>query len=84
MGSEREPGSLPRGCRGGARKEEAQDAGLRPGSILYRSAVWWLLDTGALVPNREANARAGNEAGAQHRDFAFKITGSGLDMLSRT
>ncbi|MDQ3862117.1 MAG: hypothetical protein M3317_01185 [Actinomycetota bacterium] len=39
-GAEVEPGA-----------QEAKDAGLRPGSILYRSAVWWLLDTGALVPN---------------------------------
>ncbi len=64
-------------------EQEAHDAGLRPGSILYRSAVWWLLDTGALAPDREANARARNASGAQHRDFAFKITRGGLDMLRR-
>ena len=71
--------------RGGATVEpgelEARDAGLRPGSPLYRAAVWWLLDTGALVPDREANARARNAAGAQHRDFAFRLTRRGLDML---
>jgi hypothetical protein len=65
-------------------EQEAHDAGLRPGSILYRSAVWWLLDTGALVPDREANARARNASGAQYRDFAFKITRGGLDLLRRT
>ena len=63
---------------------EVRDAGLRPGSPLYRAAVWWLLDKGALVPDREANARARNASGAQHRDFAFKITRGGLDMLRRT
>ena len=62
-------------------EQEAHDAGLRPGSILYRSAVWWLLDTGALVPDQEANARVRNVAGAQHRDFAFRLTRRGLDML---
>jgi hypothetical protein len=62
-------------------EQEARDAGLRPGSSLYRAAVWWLLDKGALVPDREANARARNTAGAQHRDFAFRITRHGLDML---
>jgi hypothetical protein len=46
--------------------------------------MWWLLDTGALVPDREANARARNTAGAQHHDFAFKITRGGLNMLRRT
>jgi hypothetical protein len=65
-------------------EQEASDAGLRPGSILYRSAMWWLLDMGALVPDREANARARNTAGAQHHDFAFKITRGGLNMLRRT
>ena len=62
-------------------EQEARDAGLRPGSSLYRAAVWWLLDEGALVPDREANVRARNAAGAQHRDFAFRITRHGLDML---
>jgi hypothetical protein len=62
-------------------EQEASDAGLRPGSSLYRAAVWWLLDKGALVPDREANERARNAAGAQHRDFAFKLTRRGLDML---
>ena len=64
-------------------EQEANDAGLGPGSILHRSAVWWLLDTGALVPDREANARARNASGAQHRGFAFKITRGGLEMLRR-
>jgi hypothetical protein len=63
-------------------EQEARDAGLRPGSSHYRAAVWWLLDKGALVPDREANARARNAAGAQHRDFAFRLTRHGLDMLS--
>ena len=62
-------------------EQEASDAGLRPGSSLYRAAVWWLLDKGALVPDREANERARNAAGAQHRDFAFRLTRRGLDML---
>jgi hypothetical protein len=62
-------------------EQEARDAGLRPGSSLYRAAVWWLLDKGALVPDREANARARNAASAQHGDFAFRITRHGLDML---
>ena len=62
-------------------EQEARDAGLRPGSSLYRAAVWWLLDEGALVPDREANVRARNASGAQHRDFAFRITRHGLDML---
>jgi hypothetical protein len=61
--------------------QEARDVGLRPGSTLYRAAVWWLLDKGALVPDREANEELRNAAGAQHRDFAFKITRRGLDML---
>ena len=62
-------------------EREAQDAGLRPGSTLYRSAVWWLLDTGALVPDREANERLRNASGAQHHDFAFRITRRGMEML---
>jgi hypothetical protein len=62
-------------------EQEASDAGLRPDSPLYRAAVWWLLDMEALVPDREANARARNAAGAQHRDFAFRIARHGLDML---
>jgi hypothetical protein len=62
-------------------EEEAMSAGLRPGSHLYRAAVWWLLDNEALVPDREANERLRNTVGAQHRDFAFKITRRGLDML---
>ena len=65
-------------------EQEAHDAGLRSGSILYRSAVWWLLDTGALAPHREANARTRNASGAQHGDFAFEITRGGLDMLRGT
>ena len=43
--------------------------------------MWWLLDTRALTPDREANERAKNASGAQHRDFAFKITRRGLAML---
>ena len=62
-------------------EHEAHDADLGPGSILYRSAVWWLLDKGALVPDRESNEGLRNVAGAQHRDFAFKLTRHGLDML---
>jgi hypothetical protein len=62
-------------------EQEARDAGLWPGSSLYRAVVWWLLDKGALVPDRKANARARNAAGAQHRDFTFRITRHGLDML---
>ena len=57
------------------------DAGLRPGSTLYRAAVWWLLDMGALVPDQEANERLRNASGAQHRDFAFRITQRGIEML---
>jgi hypothetical protein len=64
-------------------EQEARDAGLRPGSSLYRAAVWWLLDKGALVPDREANTRARNAAGAQHHDFAFRLTRRGLDMLHK-
>ena len=62
-------------------EQEARDAGLRPGSSLYRAAVWWLLDKGALVPDRESNEGLRNVAGAQHRDFAFKLTRHGLEML---
>ena len=62
-------------------ERDAYDADLGSGSILYRSAVWWLLDKGALVPDRKANERARNATGAQHRDFAFKITRGGLEML---
>jgi hypothetical protein len=62
-------------------EQEAKDAGLRPGSTLYRAAVWWLLDKGALVPDREANERLRNTVGAQHRDFAFRLTRRGLDIL---
>ncbi len=63
--------------------QEAQDARLRPGSVLYRAAVWWLLDVGALVPDEEANERLRNAVGAQHRGFVFKITQHGLDILRR-
>ena len=62
-------------------EQAARDAGLRPGSSLYRAAVWWLLDNEALVPDREANEGARNAAGAQHSDFTFKITRRGLDMV---
>ncbi len=62
-------------------EQEVRDAGVRPGSPLYRAPVWWLLDKGALVLDRKANEGLWNAAGAQHRDFAFKITGRGLDML---
>ena len=62
-------------------EEETIVAGLRPGSPLYRAAVWWLLDKGALVPDREANEELRNAAGAQHRDFAFRLTRHGLGML---
>jgi hypothetical protein len=64
--------------------EEARDAGLRLGSSHYRAAVWWLLDKGALVPDQESNEGLRNAAGAQHRDFAFKLTRHGLDMLGGT
>lgn len=64
-------------------EREARTAGLRPGSTLYRAAVWWLLDKGALVPDQEANERLRNASGAQHRDFAFRITRLGMDMLRR-
>ena len=62
-------------------EQEARDAGLRPGSAVYRAAVWWLLDVGALVPNEEANKQLRNTAGAQHRSFAFKLTRHGVDLL---
>jgi hypothetical protein len=62
-------------------EEEARDVGLRQGSHLYRAAVWWLLDNDALVPDREANERLRNTVGAQHHDFAFRLTRHGLDML---
>ena len=62
-------------------EEEAMVAGLRPGSHLYRAAMWWLLDNDALVPDREANEHLRNTAGAQHHDFAFRLTRHGLDML---
>jgi hypothetical protein len=62
-------------------EKEARDAELRPGSTHYRAAVWWLLDKGALVPERESNERLRNAVGAQHRDYAFKLTRYGLDML---
>jgi hypothetical protein len=61
----------------------ARDAGLRVSSALYRAAIWWLLDVGALVPDEEANERLRNAVGAQHRGFAFKITRHGLNMLRR-
>lgn len=64
------------------RDQEARYAGLRLGSPLYRAAMWWLLDVGALVPDEEANERLRNVAGAQHRGFVFKITRHGLNMLS--
>jgi hypothetical protein len=62
-------------------EQEARDAGLRRGSAVYRAAVWWLLDVGALIPNEEANKQLRNTAGAQHRDFVFKITRHGVDLL---
>ena len=62
-------------------EQEVRDAGLRSGSPLYRAAVWWLLDKGPLVPDREANERLRNTVGAQHQDFAFRLTRRGLDML---
>jgi hypothetical protein len=37
-------------------------------------AVWRLSDKGALVPDREANERLTNTAGAQNHDFTFKTT----------
>jgi hypothetical protein len=61
--------------------QEARYAGLRVGSNLYRAAMWWLLDVGALVPDEEANEQLRNAVGAQHRPFAFKITRHGLNML---
>ena len=62
-------------------EQEASDAGLRQASRPYRAAVWWLLDNDALVSDREANERLRNAPGAQHRDFAFRLTRRGLDML---
>jgi hypothetical protein len=64
-------------------EEEAAEAGLRPGSHRYRAAVWWLLDNNALVPDGEANKRLRNASGAQHRDFSFRLTRRGLDLLRR-
>jgi hypothetical protein len=61
--------------------QEARYAGLRIGSTLYRAAMWWLLDVGALVPDEEANEQLRSAVGAQHRGFAFKITRHGLNML---
>jgi hypothetical protein len=63
--------------------QEAGYAGLRVGSTLYRAAMWWLLDVGALVPDEEANEQLRNAVGAQHRGFAFKITRHGLNMLRK-
>jgi len=34
-----------------------------------------------LVPHRESNEQLRNAVGAQHRDFAFKLTRYGLEML---
>jgi hypothetical protein len=65
----------------GLGEQEARDVGLRPGSTFYRAAVWWLLDNGALVPDREANEGLRNATGTQHHDFAFRLTRHGLDML---
>ena len=45
--------------------------------------MWWLLDNEALVPDREANEGLRNAVGAQHREFAFRLTRRGLDMLRR-
>jgi hypothetical protein len=64
--------------------QEAKGAGLRMGSPLYRAAIWWLLDVGALIPDEGANKQRRNTVGAQHRDFMFKITSHGLDMLRGT
>ncbi len=64
--------------------QEAGGAGLRMGSPLYRAAIWWLLDVGALIPDEETNAQRRNTVGAQHRGFMFKITRHGLDMLRGT
>ena len=69
------------GAAVGLGEEEARDVGLRPGSHLYRAAVWWLLDKGALVPDREANERLRNTVGAQHHDFTFRLTRHGLVIL---
>jgi hypothetical protein len=54
------------------------------GSPLYRAAIWWLLDMGALIPDEETNEQRRNTVGAQHWDFMFKITRHGLDMLRGT
>jgi hypothetical protein len=64
--------------------QEAGGAGLRMGSPLYRAAIWWLLDVGALIPDEGANKQRRNTLGAQHRGFMFKITPHGLDMLRGT
>jgi hypothetical protein len=56
-------------------------ADVRPGCRQNCRQLWWLLDKGALVPDREANEGLTNATGAQHRGFAFKITQHGLDML---
>ena len=64
--------------------QEAEGAGLRLGSPLYRAAVWWLLDVGALIPDKETNEQRRNMVGAQHRGYMFKITRHGLDMLYGT
>ena len=42
-------------------EEEAIDAGLRPGSTLYRAAVWWLLDQEALVLTRRPTRGPGTQ-----------------------
>lgn len=42
------------------------------------------MDNDALVPDREANERLRNTVGAQHHDFAFRLTHHGLDMLRVT
>jgi hypothetical protein len=59
-------------------EEGARDAGLRPGSPLYRAAMWWLQDKGALVPDWEANAWVKNRARTQHRDVAFRLARHGV------
>ena len=64
--------------------QEAEGAGLRMGSLLYRAAIWWLLDVGALISDEGANKQRRNTLGAQHRGFMFKITPHGLDMLRGT
>ena len=55
-------------------------------------AVWRLSDKGALVPDREANERLTNTAGAQNHDFTCPVSGgptpkrrpSGLSSTSTT